>query len=69
MSAGMPCELRRHYTKLSAKDTEDVISRIADLIVSLIRQRGGLARPVPSEVGEGARAPVTTGVGGQTTDE
>ena len=68
MSAKTAFELRRHYGELSAKDTEEVISAVADLIVDYVKQRGALMRSPPLRAGE-VNAEQLASIAGQPADE
>jgi len=47
-------ELKRHYRKLSEKQTDELAGAVADLIVEFIKSRGCGRAPEPSSVSEPA---------------
>ena len=40
MASREPLELRRHYSELSEKQTDALVTALADLIVTYVKKRG-----------------------------
>ena len=57
MTSRTQLDLRRHYGKLSEKETDEVIGILADLVVTYLKKRSGsadsasAAAPVPTSEG------------------
>jgi hypothetical protein len=54
MASRKPIQIRRHYGKMSEKQTDALVAALADLIVTYVKKRGGSfgapPRPASQEV-------------------
>ena len=45
MAATSPIELKRHYTELSEKETDELVAVVADLIMDFLKKRRDPGQP------------------------
>lgn len=67
MPSAPPIEFKRHYRRLSPKETDSVVDTVADLTVNFLKTRPGGVGPEPHTPpdmnGDGKRTPQTEGNG------